>query len=428
MRIAIVALGSRGDLQPYIALSIGLKRAGHQILLISSENEEAFVKGFNLDFHPLPVNIQAMMDDQRVQSMAKADSPISFFRSHLRSSAQLKRKMVAVQNEIWQACQEVDALVYHPGMANGYFMAKRLGIPGILASYFPMTSTNAFPSILFYGGPRLGGWYNKLTHWVFEQLFWQLSRPSAKAFWRTKDPSVRIPFMPVSRLQLAEGNLLLYGFSENVFPKPADWPKNAVVTGYWPLEAEPNWQPPLALQQFLADGPPPVYIGFGSMTNKAAYQQTMLVVLDAVAMAKQRAVVALGWNVLDADTHLPTTVHVLENAPHAWLFPRMAAVVHHGGAGTTAAGLIAGKPTVIIPHTADQPAWGRRVHELGVGSAPIPYKKLTAETLAAALSAALQPDVVQRAAQLGESLRREQGVIRAVEVIQSYLRVSQTVS
>ena len=206
MRIAIVALGTRGDLQPYIALGLGLQQADHQVRLISAENEEAFVRGFDLDFHPLPVNVQAMMDDRQVQSMAKADSPISFFRSHLKSSAQLKRKMVLVQEELWRVCQDVDALVYHPGMANGYFMAKQLGIPGILASYFPMTSTKVFPSILFYGGPRLGGWYNKLTHWVFEQLFWQLSRPSAKAFWRTKDQSVRMPLTPVSRPRQAEGD------------------------------------------------------------------------------------------------------------------------------------------------------------------------------------------------------------------------------
>lgn len=213
--------------------------------------------------------------------------------------------------------------------------------------------------------------------------------------------------------------LRLYPYSPAVIPTPADWDANSIATGYWFLEQTDEWTPDPALLRFLAAGPAPVYVGFGSMPAEDATAKTR-VVLEALAEAGLRGVLATGWGGLSA-AEVPDSVFTLDAAPHDWLFTRMAAVVHHGGAGTTGAGLRAGVPTVICPFFGDQPFWGRRVAALGVGPAPIAQKKLTAERLAAALrSATGDPEIRSRAAALSATIRREDGIGRAIEAIEAY--------
>jgi sterol 3beta-glucosyltransferase len=204
-------------------------------------------------------------------------------------------------------------------------------------------------------------------------------------------------------------------------PPAADWPGEPVLTGYWFLDEEAGWSPPDELSTFLKNGPAPVYIGFGSMSNRDS-RKTLDLIVAAVKRSSQRAVVAAGWSDLRAENSTPE-VCVIKGAPHPWLFPRVSAVVHHGGAGTTAAGLRAGKPTLIIPHMVDQPYWGRRVYELGAGVKPIPRHKLTVEALAQRLSQlARDARIRDNAAVLGEKIRAERGVEAAVATIESLLR------
>jgi sterol 3beta-glucosyltransferase len=230
---------------------------------------------------------------------------------------------------------------------------------------------------------------------------------SASPFWG--------PFGAMDRA----GVPLLYGFSPHVVPRPADWPPNHHVTGYWFLDPDDGWQPPADLAAFLAAGPPPVYIGFGSMANRDPAEAAQIM-LDALAQSGQRGVIASGWGGL-TPSDLPDRVHMLSSIPHSWLFPRMAAVVHHGGAGTTAAGLRAGVPSIIVPFFGDQPFWGRRVAELGVGPVPIPRRKLTASALADAITRAVtDPAMRARAAALGEQIRAEDGIAAAAAHIEAY--------
>jgi sterol 3beta-glucosyltransferase len=167
---------------------------------------------------------------------------------------------------------------------------------------------------------------------------------------------------------------MLYAYSSQVLPVPADYPPHVHVTGYWFLDQINQWQPPSDLVGFLEAGTPPVYVGFGSMSGTKA-QEHANIVLEALAQTGQRGLLASGWGGLKA-TDLPGNIFMLEQAPHEWLFPQVSAVVHHGGAGTTAAGLRAGKPTVIVPLIADQPFWGNVIYRLGVGPQPIPQKSL----------------------------------------------------
>ncbi|MEL6263944.1 MAG: glycosyltransferase, partial [Cyanobacteria bacterium J06626_6] len=205
-------------------------------------------------------------------------------------------------------------------------------------------------------------------------------------------------------------------YSRHVAPEPTDWPENVIASGYWFLDQQTAWEPPADLKAFLDSGDAPVYVGFGSMAGRDPERLTRIVI-GALQQAKVRGILATGWGGLSAED-LPKTIFKLEQAPHDWLFPQMAAVVHHGGAGTTAAGLRAGCPTVICPFFGDQPFWGQRVRELGVGSGPIPQKQLTVEKLAAAIQTVTTNSTAQQKAKaLGEKLRQEDGIARAIALI-----------
>jgi sterol 3beta-glucosyltransferase len=280
---------------------------------------------------------------------------------------------------------------------------------------------------------NLGGLHNRLSGFVMLQVIWQWYRPFVNEFRRRHGlpPDTGVAFYRTLRR-----GPLLGAYSPRVIPPPPDWPENAHVTGYWFSDAQQvwtpsaradrtpsaqaDWTPPAELESFLAAGEPPVYVGFGSMSGRSPERFTEIT-LQALAESGRRGLLLTGWGGLQ-ERPVPESVFVLDSAPHNWLFPRMAAVVHHGGAGTTAEGLRAGVPMVILPFIVDQLFWGKRVQALGVGPPPIPIKKLTAGRLARAIREAVtNPVISQRAAALGKAIRSEDGLARAVELLQQYL-------
>ncbi len=199
-------------------------------------------------------------------------------------------------------------------------------------------------------------------------------------------------------------------------PKPPDWGDHIFVTGYWLLDSPPGWQPPADLAAFIEFGPTPIYVGFGSMSARDPRATTQLIV-EALRRTEQRSVLSTGWSGL-ADADLLESVFAVESIPHDWLFPRMAAVVHHGGAGTTGAGLLAGIPNVIVPAAGDQFLWGEGVEALGVGPKAIPRKRLTVERLAEAIQVAVNDaSTRERAKALGECVRADDGIALATRII-----------
>ncbi len=421
MKIAITTVGTTGDLQPYIALGLGLQEAGHEVLIVSSKNEKAFVESYGLHFFSLDVDIQKLMEGGEVQEMSKGDNPLRFIVGHLKSAKHLKQLMVATQAEIWTACQQADVIIFHPGMPLGLFMAQEKGRISIMANPFPVVATEDYPAILFYASPRLGKQFNRITHTIFEKLFWSLSKSAIVEFWnKSIKTKMNFSVSPI-RQQIDSGMPVLNGYSNRFFHQSSNWPDNVHTTGNWYIEKEPAFTPPTGLTDFIRNGEQPIYIGFGSMKDIKNFQATLLVIKEALAMTKQRAVVGLGWNKFPYNQELSGNIFLIESVPHTWLFPQMKLVIHHGGAGTTAAGLRAGKPTIIIPHNADQPAWGQRVYELGVGSKPIKKSRFSAKKLAAAIGIVLQPDVVANAEKLGQELRKENGVKKAVKIINDYI-------
>ncbi|GAB4453898.1 MAG: glycosyltransferase [Anaerolineae bacterium] len=413
MRIAMLTFGSRGDVQPYIALGVGLKRAGHAVRLAAPAQFEAFVTSYGLDFVPLPGNVEAIA--RNFVERAK----FNLVRTIQVLAEQIPPVAAVAYRQIVSACADADAIVHALVMTpSGHQMARLFGVPDISAQTIPVFAhTRAFPGVMFPGLP-LGGGYNWLTHELFNQAFMLTGRLLYRMVRHQLPDPPGAPLWPFAASN-PQRPPLLFGFSPSVIPPPPDWGARVHVTGYWYLDA-PDWQPPPGLVDFLAAGPPPVYVGFGSMMGQDL-AQTMAVALEALRLSGQRGVIATGWG-RAADVDLPDSVFQIDAAPHGWLFPQMAAVVHHGGAGTTSAGLRAGVPTVIVPFAADQLFWGQRVAALGVGPAPIPRRALTAAHLAYAIRvAATHTPMRQRAAALGERIRAEDGVGEAVGWIEHYV-------
>jgi sterol 3beta-glucosyltransferase len=215
----------------------------------------------------------------------------------------------------------------------------------------------------------------------------------------------------------ARGETLLLAYSEALLPRSREWPANVETTGWWFLDDGANWTPPPELERFLVDGPPPIYVGFGSM---ALFDRdaSLDMVLRALAQTGARAVVSAGWGGLARDGLTPS-VFALDEAPHDWLFPRMAAIAHHGGAGTTGAALRAGRPSVVTPFITDQHAWARLLFTRGLAPTPLPHRRLKADALAAAIRTALSDGAMrERAVAIGATVRAENGLAQAVAAIE----------
>lgn len=413
MIITLLTTGSRGDTQPYIGLALELKKAGHHVRVAAFENFESFVKSFDLEYLRIQGDVSKVAASATGTNAMKADNPLKLALSF----KELQGLVFNLQKDFLAACQGSDVIVYHPGAAIGYFAAQELGVPSVLATPFPMTPTKEYPALIFYNMPRLGRTFNLLTHRLFQQIMWSASAAPIKRFWKEK--FCRIPkdlSNPFSRQNSKRYPTIVSG-SNFVFPQPADWPAHVHNTGYWFLNEEPGWKASPELLDFLHKGPAPIYVGFGSLGNAAAAEHTTQLVIEALKRSGQRGLLATGWGGMARKQDLPETVFMLESAPHSWLFPQMAVVIHHGGAGTTAAGFAAGVPSIVITGGNDTLAWGRRVYELGVGPQPIARKHLTVENLTQAIHSALTTEVRTAAKELGARMQSENGARTAAQII-----------
>lgn len=412
MRISIVASGTRGDVQPYIALGKGLKEAGYGVRVLTSEDFESLVIGAGLEFSLTGESIEAVLQSEEWRKVMDSGNFLSILRPMMSA---MKQRAHGFAHTMPRLLEGTDLIVTGvSGMGGTFSIAEKLNIPLIQAYVFPLTPTRAFPGPLTPTLP-LGNMLNRLSYLPVRQMLWQSGRVADVAVRKELGMPRASLFGPYHELRRKQSPIL-YGYSKYVLPQPADWDALNHVTGYWFLEPPADWQPPADLVGFLRAGPPPVYVGFGSMGNRNPEETTRLA-LKALSLSGQRGILASGWGGL-SQADLPSTVHMLKAVPHSWLFPQMAAVVHHGGAGTTAAGLRAGVPSIIVPFFGDQPFWGKRIAELGVGPAPIPKKRLTAEKLAQAIMQAVSDTGMRQcAAELGKKIGTEDGIRQAASLI-----------
>ncbi|MEM0980439.1 MAG: glycosyltransferase [Cyanobacteria bacterium P01_H01_bin.58] len=424
MHVLILTLGSRGDVQPYVALGKGLKARGHKVTLCTSARFESFVTEHGLNYGYMTDELLQLMDS--TQGRAIMEDATNLWEI-IKATRQLSQQVAPLQHKMlhdsWTVAQSAqpNVIIFHPKTYGGPHFAEKLRIPAILAVPLPiLVPTAEYPVMSFPRlplGEPLKSWYNRLTYRVVNALF-AFSAGKPIKTWRTDHQLPPQPKFDILHTQAGTPMPVLHCYSHHVAPEPTDWPDRVIASGYWFLNQQPTWQPSEALKTFLEAGEPPVYVGFGSLSGRHPEHLTQIVI-EALQQAQVRGILATGWGGLSA-TDLPETIFKLEQAPHDWLFPQMAAVVHHGGAGTTAAGLRASCPTIVCPFFGDQPFWAQQVKALGVGSDPIPQKKLTAEKLAAAIrTVTTDPTMRQKAQVLGEKLRQEDGMATAIAFIET---------
>lgn len=418
-KITILAIGSTGDLYPFCALALGLQQAGHQVRVATNSNFETFVRRLGLDFAAIAGDFQALLKSETGQKLLQGE------RVKLIEDDLLKQQM----HDALDAAQDAEVFIFNQLTIWGYHVAEKLNIPCFLASSIPFSATRSFSFLSFSENQNanlLKGWLNYGSYLLIELVStWQnhtlinsvrqkwglAALPALGARFRRDQPRYLSP-LPV-----------LYGVSPSIFSQPKDWSDSIYVTGAWFLDRAQEYEPPVALTQFLEAGETPICVGFGSMTDST--ETLSNIVLEAIAQSKQRAIILSGWGGLgktELAHPLKQQIFVIDSVPHSWLFSKVKAVVHHGGAGTTAAVCRAGLPSIVVPYFADQNGWGNRLHQLGVSPKPIPRKQLTAESLANAIAIVISDRAMQqKSMQLGASIRNENGVDRAVAVIEQSL-------
>ena len=418
-RIAIVAIGSWGDVGPLITLGSGLADAGYEVVLITHAAYAEDAGRAGLDFAPLSGDPVAIPEDERGRQWLESGGNGLRFALHLvRIARPLQR---AVLDESYAACRSCAAVLHTPFASFATHVAERLELPSIVVGQQPVTRTGAWRAFLVPDGLPLGRLGNRLSYRLMEQAMWQPYRAGYQRWRRDAGMAAAGPFGPAARLYTGRVPVV-YGFSSLVVPRPADWPAWHHAAGYWPAPARGAWDREDArVAAFLDDGPPPVFVGFGSMTSRNP-QRVLARVVEALRVVGCRGLLATAAGALPPRLKARDML-VAESFSHTRALPGVAAAVHHGGAGTVAASLMAGVPTVVVPFFADQFFWGRRVAALGAGPEPLPMARLDAAGLAGRLRAVLASrSTREQAAHLGARLRVEAGVATAVRLIDRHLQ------
>lgn len=415
----LLTIGSRGDVQPYIALGKGLIAEGHNVTIATHVEFEEWILKHGMKFKPIagdPAELMSLMVNHGSMS-------VSFFKE---ASTKFRGWITDLLTSSWKACQGTDILIESPSAMGGAHIAEALGIPYMRAFTMPWTRTRAYPHAFIVPDKKKGGSYNYLTHVMFENVFWKGICGQVNK-WRVEELG-----LPKTNLyKLAQSRIpFLYNISPTIFPPSVDFPDWVKVTGYWFLDEgnASDYKPLEDLVAFMnkaqADGKKIVYIGFGSIVVNDAKSLTKAIV-DAVLDSDVRCILNKGWSDTltsrdpsskkEPEIELPSEVLNSGAVPHDWLFPRVDAAVHHGGSGTTGATLRAGIPTIIKPFFGDQFFYASRIEGIGVG---LGLRKLNSVSLSKALKTVTSDtNIIEKAKKFKQRIKREHGVKSAIEVI-----------
>lgn len=423
MKALIMTLGTRGDVQPFVALASALDAAGHETVLCAPHRFADLVTGNGVTF--------AGVDDGPMRQLDTPAGAGQAFGGGIRARLRLIREMPSMFEQVladsWHVAADgagsgADVVIHNGQILSGQHVAEALGIPAVLGLPLPMyVPTREFPwpgQSLPFGLP---GWLNRATFAgmrlpasMFGRVIdrWRRDTLGLASRPGRHDPTVRPGGGPAP---------VLHAYSPAVLPRPDDWPAAAEVTGYWFLASDTRL--PADVEQFLAAGPAPLFAGFGSMSGPDPQAPTRAVV-RAAALTGNRLVLSAGWGGLDAGTAQAAAAEhgvdlmVVADVDYRALFPRMAAIVHHGGAGTVGTAFAAGRPQVVCPFVADQPFWGRVAHARGVAPLPLPQRKLSGSALADRIAEACGPAPVAAASSLRDRIAGERGLDRAVTLVE----------
>lgn len=414
----LLTIGSRGDVQPYIALGKGLLNEGHNVTIATHTDFEEWIVGHGIKFKTIagnPVELMSLMVTHGSMSLSFLKEASSKFRGWIQE----------LLDTSWKACQGSDILIESPSAMVGAHIAEALGIPYMRAFTMPWTRTRAYPHAFIVPDKKKGGSYNYMTHLMFETVLWKGINGQVNK-WRIEQ--LGLPRTNLYRLAQYEIPFL-YNISPTIFPPSVDFPDWVKVTGYWFLDegTADNFDPPKELIYFMnkarADDKKIVYIGFGSIVVEDAKILTNAIV-EAVLNADVRCILNKGWSDRNSnpakdnaepEVELPEEIYNSGSIPHDWLFSKIDAAVHHGGSGTTGATMRAGIPTIIKPFFGDQFFYSSRIEDIGAG---IGLKKLNARSLCTALKTATSDaKMITKAKKISERLKQENGVLNAIEAI-----------
>ncbi|EAU32050.1 predicted protein [Aspergillus terreus NIH2624] len=448
LNIVIQVVGSQGDVQPFVILGKELKKHGHRVRLATHLSFNEYVNEQGLEFFNIggdPAELMAFM--------VKNPGLMPDMRT-IRSGAiqRRRRDMKTIFTGCWRSCFETgdgtglhhirddpwsdtvdyrdrpfvaDVIIANPPSFAHISCAEKLGIPLNMMFTMPWTATQAFPHPLanIRSGNTKPSAANFASYAIVEIMMWEGLGDLINRFRKRElglDPldAIRAPSI-AHRLRVP----FTYLWSPALLPKPKDWDDSIDVCGFQFYSSGSDYQPPEELDAFLKAGPPPIYVGFGSIVVDNAEKLTEIV-FEAVRRSGQRAIVSKGWgNIGAGETEIPDNILLIGKCPHDWLFQHVSCVIHHGGAGTTAAGLLAGRPTIVIPFFGDQPFWGSIVARAGAGPLPVPYKQLTVEKLTEAIQTALKPETLEKAGEIGAEMRMENGMKNAVSSFHQHLDI-----
>ncbi|WP_050470619.1 glycosyltransferase [Herbaspirillum chlorophenolicum] len=408
MKFAVMTYGTEGDARPLAALSRALMDAGHEILLLADRSTLGTAAALNVPSMALSGDIKSVL--MPGQALSGAVRRNGGFNNTAKALAGIANTHTAAwMREAVDATQGCDAVIVS-GLAAfvGLSVAEYRGIRAIGAGLIPITPTADFPSPFLPPG-KVPRWLNRASHRLVNGLLWQAFRKATNA---ARTSVCGLP----PRKHVWTDHPMLYGISPNLLPSPGDWPANARACGQWSI-GNPEWSPPAALEEFLAAGEPPIYIGFGSM---AGFDCHHLIQALAAAVAGRRALFYSGWSGVDTSA-LPKNFFVIGETPHDWLFPRTAMAIHHGGSGTTHSAARAGVPSVVIPFAGDQFFWADRLAGLGVAAKALNGKRLQPSALAQGIAFADQYDVRVNAGVLARAMAGENGLQETVTAIEELM-------
>ncbi|KAL2486119.1 Sterol 3-beta-glucosyltransferase UGT80A2 [Abeliophyllum distichum] len=412
LQIVMLIVGTRGDVQPFVAIGKKLQDYGHRVRLATHSNFKEFVLTAGLEFYPLggdpKVLAGYMVKNKGFLPSGPSEIPIQ------------RNQMKEIIYSLLPACKEpdldsgipfkADAIIANPPAYGHTHVAEALDIPIHIFFTMPWTPTSEFPHPLSRVKQPAG---YRLSYQIVDSLIWLGIRDMINDVRKKK-----LKLRPVTYLSGSQGSEsdIPHGYiwSPHLVPKPKDWGPKVDVVGFCFLDLATNYEPPESLLNWLKLGPKPIYVGFGSLPVQEPEKMTQIIV-EALEITKQRGIINKGWGGLGNLAEPKDSIYLLDNCPHDWLFLQCAAVVHHGGAGTTAAGLKAACPTSIVPFFGDQPFWGDRVHARGVGPPPIPVDEFSLPKLVDAIKFMLDPEVKDRAVELAKAMENEDGVAGAVK-------------
>ena len=431
LNVCCLTIGSRGDVQPYIAFCKGLIAQGHNAKIATHREFREWIESYGIEFGPV--------DGDPAELMRICVENGMFTYSFLKEASSKFRDWIDdLLSSAWRTCQQTaglktDVLIESPSAMAGIHIAEALSIPYFRSFSMPWTRTRAYPHAFAVPEHKMGGAYNYFSYVMFDNLFWKATAGQINR-WRRRELS-----LPSTNLNSLQPNKVpfLYSYSPTLVPPPPDYSDWIRVTGYWFLDEAINWRPPQELQDFIStarrDGKKLVYVGFGSIvvSDPAALTRT---VIESVVKADVRCILSKGWSdrlgarapsVSEvSEVPLPDQIYQIKSVPHDWLFCQIDAAAHHGGAGTTGASLRAGLPTIVKPFFGDQFFFGNRIDDLGVG---VCVKKLNIGSFSRALWEACNSQSMRtRAEALGEAIRNEDGVGVAIEAMYRDLEYAKT--